>query len=594
VGPEQPKKNLFTGLLAQRKRERARTNFQAYCQHVYPLYKPSRHLKFIISNLERIEAGQQLRTTISTPPQHGKSWTATILFSCWALGRDPRRKIVAASYGDDRAQDLGRWVLRFLRDTRHKEIFPECEIDENAASSTRIDLLQGGGFLAVSRNGALTGRSADFLLIDDVLKDAKEAASAAIRRDVVDWYTRVALTRLSPTGSVLLIGTRWGCGDLFDYLLTERQEEHWVVINLPAIAGPKDQLGRREGEALWPEMYNVDILAQKRAEVGSAAWVCLYQGEPAASEGAIWHREHWQYYVAPPEKFTQIIVSVDTAFKTGQHNDYSVMQCWGRAERGYYLLATLRGKWEFPELQTKLIAFAAEWSPHWVLIEDAASGQSLLQSLEATSLPLKKIKVDRDKIARAQACTPQLESGRVFLPQGASWLDEFLDEASAFPRATHDDQVDACSQALNFFREDGSVLNWWPSLMGAAHALGQKATDAQKAMLATFESRGAPSSAPYYPPTSLADAQKMALPPESPGSFRSIRERQLREAVQAQAAALPMCPVCGSPASAVREVHWCNSCGWKETVREPDSPSSSSAAVRDRPSSSSTLWFGGG
>jgi len=574
----QPKKaTLLGGLLAERRRQKARNSFLAYCEYVYTPYKPSRHHKFMVAKLERIERSEQPRTMISLPPQHGKSLTASILFACWYLGRNSRRRVVDATYGDDRAMDLGRAVLRTLRDARHREIFPECEVDDSAASSNRVDLVAGGGFLAVSRNGALTGRSADLIIIDDVFKDDKEARSAAIRREVIDWYCRVALTRLAPDGSVILVGTRWGCGDLFDYLLTERQEESWDVTNLAALAEANDPLGRSEGEPLWPERYGLEVLTQKRFEVGSAAWTCLYMGQPAAAEGVVWHREWWQYYTVAPEKFVRKIVSLDPAFKTGQQNDFSVMQAWGKTETSFYLLACWRGRVEYPKLKTMLIAFAEQWRPDAVLIEDTASGQSLIQELRATtSLPLRPINPDRDKVARAQACTPQLECGSVYLPQAAPWLNEFLDEVSAFPRAPHDDQLDCASQALNYFREDGG-LYVWASAMAAAHAAGDAATEQQKAQLEKFASHGLPS-VPYHGPlgpartreeaeeqfTTLAEAQKAALSGEARGQFTAARN--LAKA-KAAGKSLQRCPACKASCAGTSEFSHCNLCGWDSRTR---------------------------
>ncbi|MGA3092650.1 MAG: terminase family protein [Terriglobales bacterium] len=158
----------LTEVMAERSRQQARDSFEAYAQYVWPGYKPAIHHKFIITKLERVEHGELTRMMNSWPPQHGKTRTISHLFSCWFLGRHPERRVVCASYGEDRASDTGRDVLRTLRDPKHLEVFPNSQIDETAASSTRIDLLQGGGFLAVSRNGALTGRNCDLLIVDDL------------------------------------------------------------------------------------------------------------------------------------------------------------------------------------------------------------------------------------------------------------------------------------------------------------------------------------------------------------------------------------------------------------------------------------------
>ena len=184
-------------------------------------------------------------------------------------------------------------------------------------------------------------------------------------------------------------------------------------------------------------------------------WASLYQQRPAAAEGAIFKRDQWRFYDQAPE-LKRVILSIDTAFKTGAENDFSVIAAWGEGATGYYLLSLWRDRVEFPLLKQTLVNIAAQWKPRVVLIEDAASGQSLIQELKnSTALPVKPVKVDRDKVSRAYAVTPLCEAGRVYLPQGAPWLADFLDEHSSFDKSVHDDQVDTTTQALNFFRGSG-------------------------------------------------------------------------------------------------------------------------------------------
>jgi predicted phage terminase large subunit-like protein len=172
----------------------------------------------------------------------------------------------------------------------------------------------------------------------------------------------------------------------------------------------------------------------------------------------IFNRNWWCFYepAALPVRFEQVLVSIDSAFKVGSSNDYSVALTLGVAKDGYYILDVLRQRLEFPELKRAVVALAARWSPNVILIEDKASGMSLVQELQnETRLPIKPIKIDRDKISRANAVTPLVEARRVYLPRNAHWLADFLDEVSSFPAAPHDDMVDALSQALNHVRRSG-------------------------------------------------------------------------------------------------------------------------------------------
>jgi predicted phage terminase large subunit-like protein len=221
---------------------------------------------------------------------------------------------------------------------------------------------------------------------------------------------------------------------------------------LPAIAEHNDGF-RQEGEALWPKRFPLEDLNRKRQLVGGAAWASLYQQRPAAAEGAIFKRGWWRSYLELPE-FSQVVQSWDTAFKKGAESSFSVCTTWGLAENGYFLLSVWRGRVEFPELRRTLIALAEQWKPSAILVEDRASGQSLLQELKsATSLPVLAVKVDSDKLSRAQAVTPLVEAGKVFLPESAPWLGDYIDELAAFPMGNYDDAVDSTTQALNYFRE---------------------------------------------------------------------------------------------------------------------------------------------
>jgi len=169
----------------------------------------------------------------------------------------------------------------------------------------------------------------------------------------------------------------------------------------------------------------------------------------SCQEGAIFKREDWQYYKTPPQ-FIRIYQSWDTAFKTNQENDYSVCTTWGIAQNGYYLLHRWKGKVEFPELKRVAVQLADKFKPSVVLIEDKASGQSLIQELQReTRLPLKPIKVDSDKVARAYAVSPEQEAGNLYLPEGEPWVIDYIDNMSAFPNAAHDDDVDSTTQALS-------------------------------------------------------------------------------------------------------------------------------------------------
>jgi len=404
--------------------------------------------------LERVERAELDRVIICMPPRHGKSLLTSQLFPAWYLGRNPAKSIIASSYGQELASDFGRRVRNFASERLHRQIFPDCVIADDSDSVHRFHTTAGGAYYAVGAGGPLTGRGADLLLIDDPIKSAEDARSATFRRSLQDWYESVAYTRLEPGGAVVIIATRWHEADLVGWLLKEHPSEGWKVICLPAIA-EQNEGWRGEGDALWPSRFPIETLARIREAIGSAAWTALYQQRPAPEEGGIFKREWWRPYAGPVECH-RTIFSLDTAFKTGLSNDYSVIGIVGEARDGFYLRHISRGRWEFPELKRQAAALAEIWQPHAVLIEDAASGQSLIQALKAeTRLPILPVKPMGDKQSRAHAVSPLVESGRVFVPSEAPWLADFLDEVTSFPAAPHDDQVDALAQALTYLRGAG-------------------------------------------------------------------------------------------------------------------------------------------
>ncbi len=247
-------------------------------------------------------------------------------------------------------------------------------------------------------------------------------------------------------------------------------------MSLPAIAEEDDPLRRAPGEALWPQRYPLQVLQSIRAHSGSAVWTALYQQNPVAAEGQVFKRDWWRSYTDAPSSFDRIVMSAATAFKTGAEADYSAMTVWGQTQAAYYLLPVWRGRAEFPELKRQAIAMAAVWSPTALLVEDRASGQSLVQELQReTSLPVLPISIDKDKVTRAQAITPLVEAGKVFLPASAPWLSDYLDELSSFPATRHDDQVDSTTKALNWMRTppEPGILGYYRILHEEQHEWGE-------------------------------------------------------------------------------------------------------------------------
>jgi predicted phage terminase large subunit-like protein len=435
----------------------AHQDLACYGMALWPRFEMAHHHQQIISQLESVERGRESRVIICMPPRHGKSLITSTLFPAWYLGRHPDHHVIFATYGQELSDDFGRRVRNLLADSLHQAIFRDCRLSEDSAAAHRFNTTRGGAFFAVGRGGPVTGRGAHLLIIDDPLKDYEEASSETIRRSLHEWYRSVAYTRLMPGGRIVLIQTRWHDDDLAGRLLREKLGERWELLSMPAIAESDDAF-RKEGEPLWPERFPLSQLEQIRAAIGSRAWASLYQQRPSAATGAVFKRVWWQFYRPPLHgPFNRIVQSWDTAFKKGTENDFSVCTTWAVTDNGYYLLHLWRGRAEFPELKRVMISLSEQWKPMAILVEDRASGQSLIQELKtSTALPIIPVKVDTDKQTRAQAVTPLMEAGKIFLPEpeSAPWVSDFVEEMACFPNGVYDDVVDSTTQALNYLRQE--------------------------------------------------------------------------------------------------------------------------------------------
>jgi predicted phage terminase large subunit-like protein len=448
--------------------ELARIDLAAYCAALWPKFEMAPHHRSLIGALERVESGDLDRLIVAMPPRHGKSLISSGLFPAWYLGRNPDKSIIASSYGQELASDFGRMTRNFIAGPIHQRIFPQSRLSDDSAAITRFNLLMGGAYHGVGAGGALTGRGAHVLLIDDPIKSREEAFSPTSQRSLQSWYESVAYPRLEPGGAIILIATRWHENDLSGWLMREHASEGWKLISMSAIA-EVDEGWRRKDAPLWPQRYGLETLERIREAIGTASWLSLYQQRPTAEEGGIFKKDWWRRYAEQPE-VGRLIFSMDTAFKTGQSSDYSVIEIWGEVKTGYALLHVWRARAEFPSLKAQAIALAEIWKPHAVLVEDAASGQSLIQSLKSeTRLPIFPVKPLGDKVARASAVSPLVESGRVFLPDAAPWLNDFMEEASSFPAAPHDDQVDALAQALTYLRGSSAKIEYTPGWKAAGY-----------------------------------------------------------------------------------------------------------------------------
>jgi predicted phage terminase large subunit-like protein len=407
----------------------------------------AKHLGLVERALHRINNGELKRLIVTMPPQHGKSHLSTIFFPLWMLGNNPDKKIMIVSY----SVSLARKFLRTIRNNisqKGKQIFG---IELDVATATELTLKNHSGYiLGVGINGSITGKSADIMIIDDPIKNSAEANSATIRNKIKEAYDTTLSSRLQDGGAIIVIMTRWHSDDLVGSLL-EETEEHWEHISLPAIAKENDLLGRKVGEPLWQSLQFYEKFKER---IGSYNFSALFQQEPIANEYTIFNPLWWKYYDDNPH-FDMVVQCWDTAFKTSEKNDYSVCCTAGFNKNGIYIIDIFRKKLIFPDLEKKVVDKYNEYQPSWVMIEDAGSGQSLIQTLAGLrtsfNIPIKPVKAENKEI-RAHGVSSLVEQGKVYLKKDAYWINDFLNELAQFPQGTFDDQVDVFTMVLQFLK----------------------------------------------------------------------------------------------------------------------------------------------
>lgn len=519
----------------------ARSSLECFGYAVLPGFEVAPHHALIIDKVERLLRGKVKKLAIICPPRHGKSTIASILLPAYYLGRNPGNSVICASYGSDLSEGWGRRVRNIVSSPLFHSIFPNCRLSPDSSAVGRFDTTFGGTYIATGRGGPLTGRGANLMVLDDLIKDAEEAKSDVVCKSVIDWLAHVAFTRMHRDARVIAISTRWSERDPMGWIL--REQQGWEVLHLPAISeGGDDPLGRPLGAPLWESQFPLPALQSIRAAVGAQVWQCLYQGNPKAALGSIFQRQWFRRYTQPPTSFQKIIQSWDTAFKTGASNDYSVCSTWGSTESGFYLLSLWRDKVEFPELKKQVKLQAEQWKPHAILVEDKASGQSLVQELKtATTFPVLPVKVDKDKESRASAITAFFEAGKVHFPEGAAWLSDVEDELAGFPGDVHDDIVDSTSQALNYLRGSTGILGLIEWMRNIASGL---LTSAGETKPMPEPQRPTQSDDPLGRQVALQFQMKLA----------GVKPAGLADEV------IPPCPLCQGPRIFLNGTVHCNGC----------------------------------
>lgn len=476
---------------------RARASFLRYCQH--PMWgdeTPQLHHEAICAAVSRVEAGEIRRLMIFAPPGSAKSSYTTHRFASWYVGRHPDHSLICASHTAQLAQRFGRKVRNTVDDPEFREIFPGVSLagDSQAKGdwSLRHNGLAGGEYYAVGFDGAVAGRRANGLLIDDPIKSVKDADSETIRDNVYDVYRTDLRSRLKGSdGWIIIIQTRWHTDDLSGRILPEswsgksgwvksRDGEDWYVLRLAMECDSADDpIGRQVGETLWPQWWSAEHVKREKVIQGTRNWNALYQGVPTTEEGAILKAAYWRQWPegAPAPVCDYIVQSIDGAYEEGEENDYSARTTWGIFDAHQQdnakviaalmgadskvkasplrwhaiLLEAWRGKVPFHTFKKIITDGVVEYEPDRLLIEKKASGHSLIQEMRRAQIHVSPVRPDRSKLARTHAAEPAFEAGCVwYVPR--EWAQVVIRESAQFPNGEHDDWHDTVTQAIGWVR----------------------------------------------------------------------------------------------------------------------------------------------
>jgi len=441
-------------------------------------FQPNWHTELIAAELEACRQGAIKRLIINVPPRSLKSHCATVASPAFILGHNPAAQIITASYAQDLANKHSLDCRTLMTSRWYQELFP-TRLSAEKQSVQEFLTTKNGFRLATSVGGVLTGRGADFIIVDDALKP-DEALSKTQRTGVNEWFDHTLYSRLNDkrNGCIILIMQRLHEDDLVGHVL---EQENWKLIRLPSIAERDEThviqtpyctrtVQRRAGEALHPEREPLEVLARLRRTLGEYNFAGQYQQEPAPLGGGMVKLEWFNTYTPgeEPAEYDLVFQSWDTANKSTELSDFSVCTTWGCKDKDLYLLHVFRKRLDYPELKRAVRDLAARFEATNILIEDQASGTQLIQELIREGVcGLTRYRPKMDKIMRLHSVTSTIENGFVYLPEQAEWLDQYTHELISFPNGKHDDQADSTSQALDWIKKrfiNYPVVEYWQRL----------------------------------------------------------------------------------------------------------------------------------
>jgi predicted phage terminase large subunit-like protein len=438
---------------------KAKNDFMSFVKCVWPDFIEGAHHRVIAQKFNDLANKKINRLIVNMPPRHTKSEFASFLLPAWMVGRNPKLKIIQATHTGELAVRFGRKAKTLIDSEEYAKIF-ETRLREDSQAAGRWETAQGGEYFAAGVGGAITGRGADLLIIDDPHSE-QDAMSLNAFDNAYEWYTSGPRQRLQPGGQIVLVMTRWSKKDLTGILLKNQKEvkgDQWEVIEFPAII---------DDQPVWPEYWKLEELEKVKVTLPVAKWNAQWMQKPTSEEGAIIKREWWQVWDKDELPYVDYVIqSYDTAFLKKETADYSAITTWGvfypdsDSKPNLILMDSIKERYEFPELRRVALDQYNYWKPDMVIVEQKASGTPLTHELRQMDIPVMTFTPSRgnDKHVRVNTCAPLFEAGLIWAPD-RKFAEEVVEECAAFPHGDHDDLVDSMTMAVMRFRQGGFITH---------------------------------------------------------------------------------------------------------------------------------------
>ena len=440
-------------------KNRARTDFMSFVKAVWPEFIEGAHHRVVAKKFNDLAEGKITRLIVNMPPRHTKSEFASFLLPAWMVGRTPKLKIIQATHTGELAIKFGRKAKHLIDSEDYAKIF-DTTLQEDSKAAGRWETAQGGEYFAAGVGGAITGRGADLLIIDDPHSE-QDAMSPSALENCYEWYTSGPRQRLQPGGKIILVMTRWSKKDLTGILLKNQKDvkgDQWEVVEFPAIM---DHGSKKR--AVWPQYWKLEELEKVKATLPVGKWNAQWMQQPTSEEGALIKREWWKSWTKDwLPTCNYIIQSYDTAFLKKETADYSAITTWGvfypneDSKANLILLDSVKDRFEFPELRRVALEQYKYWNPDMVIVEQKASGTPLTHELRLMDIPVMTFTPSKgnDKHVRVNSCAPLFEAGLIWAPD-RKFAEEVIEECASFPFGDHDDLVDSMTMAVMRFRQGG-------------------------------------------------------------------------------------------------------------------------------------------